>query len=390
MQEKISLITRDLIKGSVDFKDIPENLHNEIFNYLEETKKKYIRQGDVDNLKILQKIIAKLKGKIAENKEEFKEKRLLANLHPQKISVPLESLENIVEDIANGEEVIIDEPEILPELASFTKKKTDILLLEGEFEDAQLYEDIHSTICQVFPSHSRKGKKQQALLDIRNKISIAKQTHYRLIQERENLKLRMNLITEQNEVDIRSKHDEELSAFDEETLKMPPAFFPKHSQRLFELREIEKHLVLSRRFAEYGAIKAEADELEELEKRKAQEKWLNSRRIQRRALIESQQKTLESDHRSNERQIRRKIKDIDVQIESVLKGIQWMERRISEMIGDPRAAMMSSSSITAPASRNYSPIRTPMVSAPETPSRSKVSSPRFFTPKPLKRSIKNC
>ena len=111
--------------------------------------------------------------------------------------------------------------------------------------------------------------------------------------------------------------------------KLPPSFC-KFSPTLLELRELEKRLVISKRYDEATRIHKEADLIQKKEEENQKKKFLEVNQINRKKLLESQQLEVDCFKERWVRQSEKFQKEMEKEISAQKKVVEHLKLKIKD------------------------------------------------------------
>lgn len=331
--EQANKIVESFLKGQ-NISQLPMGMFARVHIVLEQRKNAAIRKGNVDMVKAIHKVVANLqKMEQFQKMEENRKKSALPPLRRRSSMrvVPNEVCEEYLQEMLRGKPFDRGDGEILPDLIQHTKNQINMLINEQQFVEAQKREDVLRNLLVV----DIENKKENTRFSKRDQIArILSMEERKLVQMEENYAnaiYNFDQNFEQNVKDTYEKDAKELEDFDKETDEGMPATCRKFSQRLLNIREKEKNLVASKRYAEAAAMKDEGKELEEQEEDILFQNWLISRDKQRSIIIEAQEANLRCIQEKAQRNRTKIVLENEENIEAKKKAIENIRRRLNEL-----------------------------------------------------------
>lgn len=296
-EKKMTKIIRELIEGK-SVSDIPKSQFQDTKQALLDAKQAAIENGQVERLKKLQNILSDIMKyektmKIRAPKKKARRNSSFAAPKTLVKEVPKEVLSSVLDDLANGFPFEIAETYLLPGLITESKEKADQMIEQGEYMEAQKYEDIHNRLVRILGQRNIEERETNKHASVTNQLNTAKVSLARTEDEFKSTLEKFDEKHKQAVVSLKQEYDIIISNFDAETSAGLPESQKKWSSYLLSLRDTEQSLLKSRRFEEAAKIKEEADNraLEELEQLEI--KFAQSRAFARRKLLEEKNTKLQ-------------------------------------------------------------------------------------------------
>lgn len=337
-------IVDSLIAG-MSLARVPEELHSQLLMPLSAAKNEAIVAGNTATVKRLQSIMRELRlnpGKNTRIGGSERSSRLgssrsnrSSSSRPQSAFVTTRSMNDQQNDI----EVIIDElldgrpidtvgSELIPKLIPALKNRKQGFIECGDYHSSQQLEN--------FIQEANARKFEAAYQSVQNsKITTLK---LQLMQAKADLEASEQFWKESKEkqeneyneslYQLEEQHQQQLQDYDNSFPEVLPANFRKLSSHVLQIREQEKHLVLSKRYEDAIPFRERADALEAEELEQQRQKFLRSFNTQREQLIETHNSQMRCFKRNWERKWERFNKEKENEISVLKKTIRNYERRI--------------------------------------------------------------
>lgn len=323
-ERQIVILTRELIGGKPP-SQVPVSLIPKLISSLEKSKLKAIKDGQVTRVQLIQKATESLE----------KYQKSIQYTHKTKIEKvetgpppPIVVLDSTIEDLIDGIPYDIAQTSMLPHLSERCKQIISSLLAQGNYSEAQKYENVHKQLVSLM--NKRESEKK-----VQSRQRFLKDQYKTFNRQLEDVKKKYDFAMESFEMEYQSKisklneeFEKELRDFDLITDGPIPLANRKFSSKLLNLRETEKFLLKSRRYDEAASIKAEADEQEKKEISDLEEKFLNERLLQREQLKDLQQQKLKCFNEKEERKRRKIIQENEKEINTLQKTVENLENKI--------------------------------------------------------------
>jgi hypothetical protein len=137
---------------------------------------------------------------------------------------------------------------------------------------------------------------------------------------------------------LSEQHARQLADFDSSFPETLPANFKKVSPAVLQLREQERHLVLSKRYEDAIQFRERADRLEEEELRMQRDKFMAAFQMQRQQLIDSQNTQRSCFEKNWTRKLERFEREKEHEMVVLRRTMANFEKKIADVEGDTEVA----------------------------------------------------
>jgi hypothetical protein len=201
-------------------------------------------------------------------------------------------LDSILKDLVAGTAQDSPPTSLIPALTFRAKAVIAALITCGDYRQAQLYEDVHTSLVDLMIVRKVQDHRATKLQSLQANISEFER-HFSEEQQR----LQKSLTDHRIAVERSLKDEEERwardsAAFDAVTNGPLPPGARKFTSQLLNLRAQERFLLSSRRYGEAAQLKAEADEVEVEEVDRLLALFVTKRTVQKALLREAHDQKL--------------------------------------------------------------------------------------------------
>lgn len=134
--------------------------------------------------------------------------------------------------------------------------------------------------------------------------------------------------------EMQSEFDSQLEQFDTQYDAEPDVRFQKFSSEFLNLKQRQKAMVASKHFLEAKGIKKIADELEKKERQRQQNNWIDYLNTEREALINEQDKKLQTRMKTWEAEINKMKNQYRAEMQHGKRSEEYLAAKINEAISD--------------------------------------------------------
>jgi len=322
----------DMLVDGTPLSKFPEDSHHQLLMPLSAAKNEAIVAGNTAQVKRIQAIMKSLKlGSPNSSKVSTPRRKNISErgFSPNDDRTE-KSIDCIIEELIEGRAVSTIDTSMYRDIVRDLKLKKEQYLSEGDYRRSQKAEDIIQAINsmqyeKVFTSicTDKISNLNKQRTDIEEDLK-RKEAFW------DNQK---NMFDEEKIVSLKKleeSHRVELEDFDKSFPEILPANFRKLSATVLQLREQEKHLVLTKRYDDAIAYKERADKLEAQELQMQRDKFNRAFHQRREQLISShriQMKCFEDNWR---RKLEKLEKDRSCEIKPVLWAKLNLQKKIIE------------------------------------------------------------
>lgn len=338
-------IVDSLIAG-MSLARVPEELHSQLLMPLSAAKNEAIVAGNTATVKRLQAIMRELRLNPGKNSRiggsdrssrlsSSRSNRSNSSSRPQSAFVTTRSIndrqsdiEVTIDELLDGRSIDTVDSALIPKLIPALKNRKQVYIECGDYHSSQLLEDlIQEANTRKFEAayHSVQSSKMTnlklQLMQAKADLEASEQFWREAKEKQEN---EYNESLEQ----LEEQHRQQLEDYDNSFPEVLPANFRKLSSHVLQIREQEKHLVLSKRYEDAIPFRERADALEAEELEQQRQKFLRSFNTQREQLIETHNSQMRCFQRNWERKWERFNKERENEISVLKKTITNFQRRI--------------------------------------------------------------
>ena len=203
------------------------------------------------------------------------------------------SIENKIDDIFRGIHIKTVEFNQIPLVIICLKERKRKAILKGEYQLSQTIEVLINRFVTVQLQKKEQEMKTAKLNDLNFQLEQAQDDMIRLTEKWNKQIEAFNQEQSEASAQFERKQIQKLEEFDANVPTTLPPNYCKLSSQLLDLREIERHLVLTKRYNEATAIKKQCDKMEKEETEAQKQKFMKIIQAKRQKLIEEQAKAVE-------------------------------------------------------------------------------------------------
>lgn len=327
--ETINKFIRELLRGRMQPNQVPKQFITKINTALDYEKTIAINKGSIAKVKQIHKIKDDL-IRAEQIRNVVSSHSFLPVLHRRSSIIPSysnEDLEDVLQSMIEGRPLDHDKTNMIVDLIYLSKEKINKLVEEQQFTEAQSYENV---LRQLYVINNE--------VNIEKKHNKKKENYQKLLQEaEESLEMTKNdfkqSLNDFNETanearqEVIDENQQLLDDFDEETMKGPPPKYFKMSKQYLILREKQKALIKNKNYEEAAGLKAEADELEKIEKQNLIEKFYSERINNRAKLYNDFTSKIKCFDEQVERKRKKLMNNYEVFIQNKQKNIENIQKK---------------------------------------------------------------
>ena len=357
--EETRKIVDSLVAGSSIAK-VPEEYHPQLLMPLSAAKNEAIVAGNAALVKRLQQIMKSLK--LGTEKTRSPSARAKAvksrSTRPETVDEPVTPL---VDELLDGRPTETVDDTQLTDVIQALKIKKEELAQDGDYRKLQIAENIIQEL------NSRQYEATYTFVQGNKLANLKKQlndTKFELKQKQEMWSEQRAAFEDEYQAakeELLNDQQQELQEYDTSFPEILPANFRKLSPQVLQLREQEKHLVLTKRYEDAIFYRERADQLEQQELEQQRSKFVRAFQVKRSQLVETQKSQLDCFERHWERRLalldkesNEDIKPLKTSIRNLQKKIDAMDAGIDEPLSAPSRGRVKTRSVmnTAPLKRS--------------------------------------
>ena len=361
-------IVENLLSGMA-LARVPERLHPQLLIPLSAAKNESIVSGDLQTVKKIQKLMRQLNLNPNRKYSDvlLQERSISSRQSNHSGAGEKNEYDLIVDDLLDGFPTDAVECDDYSQLILALKARKRTLLSKGDYHSSQVLEDF----IQTFNSRryedafekSRNKQITQLNLQKMQAESDLEGAHRFWNEERAQYDIQRAAALSE----LQDLQQKQLEEFDNSFPEVLPANFRKLSSKVLNLREQEKHLVLTKRYEEAIEYRRRADLLEKEELRQQREKFQIAFEQQRQQLIATQQAQLKCFNANWDRKLSRLSNERNNEERILKKTVSLTQRKISkfenERVLEPAFPTRSISAMTT-SPRTMNSYRTPSEISP--------------------------
>lgn len=216
--------------------------------------------------------------------------------NPEYLAIPKlqrNSLENKIDDLFRGISMTTVEYELIPMMIICLKERKRKAILKGDYQLSQTLECMVNRFVSFQLQKKDREMKAAKLDDLNFQLEQAQLVFQNLTEKWNRLFEAFNQEQSEASAQFERKQIQKLEEFDANIPTALPANFCKLSSKLLDMREVERHLVLTKRYDEATSIKKQCDKMEREETEAQKQKFYKIVQAKRQKLIEEQAKAIE-------------------------------------------------------------------------------------------------
>ena len=357
--EETRKIVDNLVAGG-SLAKIPEEYHPQLLMPLSAAKNEAIVAGNAALVKRIQNIMKSLK--LGTEKTRSPSARAKSaktrEIRSETIDEPINPL---IDELLEGRPTETVDDTQLTDVIQALKMKKEELAQDGDYRKLQVAENIIQELnsrqyeaTYTFVQGNKLANLKKQLNDTKFELKNKQQMwgEQRAAFEEEYQNAREDLINDQQQ---------ELQEYDSSFPEILPANFRKLSPQVLQLREQEKHLVLTKRYEDAIFYRERADRLEQQELEQQRSKFVRAFQVKRNQLIETQKTQLSCFEKHWERRLalldkesNEDMKPLKTSIRNLQKRIDAIDVGIDEPLNAPSRGRVTSRSVmnTTPLKRS--------------------------------------
>jgi hypothetical protein len=333
-------IVNSLLSG-MSLSRVPEHFHSHLLVPISAAKNEAIVAGNYPQVKRLQAIMQELQlnpgkrmsspRKTARSQSAFVTARCLKDEeHPD--------IKLTIDELLDGRDIETIDGADLSRLIPALKERKQIALSQGNYRQSQQLENLIQSANSRYYEATYTSVQNSRLTNLR----------VQLMKAREDLEAAEEFWTRAREEhdqeyttsleSLETLHQQQLSDLDSSFPESLPAKYAKVSAHCLNLREQEKHLVLSKRYEDAIALRERADRLEEVELETQRRRFQRAFETRRRQLTDAQDIQRACFERNWERKLDRFEKERDHDLNVLRRTITNFEARIDAIENDKEVA----------------------------------------------------
>ncbi|KAK8852850.1 hypothetical protein M9Y10_017842 [Tritrichomonas musculus] len=203
------------------------------------------------------------------------------------------SIENKIDDIFRGISISTVEFDKIPLVIICLKERKRKAILKGEYQLSQTLEVMVNRFVTIQLQKKEREMKTAKLNDLNFQLEQAQEDMLNLTEKWNKRIEAFNQEQSEATAQFERKQVSKLEEFDANIPTALPPNYCKLSSQLLDMREVERHLVLTKRYNEATALKKQCDKMEKEETEVQKQKFMKIVQAKRQKLIEEQAKAAE-------------------------------------------------------------------------------------------------
>jgi len=240
------------------------------------------------------------------------------------------SAENKAEDLIRGGSTNSCPIESVASVVIVLKEKRRIALVNGDYNLSQSIEEIIGRLNSVVLQKKYSAIKAQEIKSLNIQLSKAEASLKNLVSQWNNKIENFNKTQAIAARKLEQQQFQRIDEFDQDQTSNLPPNFCKLSSNLLELRELERRLVITKRYDEATRIHKEANTIQTKEEEEQKKKFLKQGQVYRHKLLESQQQEIECFKERWMRQSEKLQKEMEKEIASHAKVVENIKSKIKD------------------------------------------------------------
>lgn len=216
--------------------------------------------------------------------------------NPEYLAIPRlqrNSIENKIDDIFRGISINTVEFDLIPTVIICLKERKRKAILKGDYQLSQAIEVMVNRFVSIQLQKKEREIKEAKLDDLNFQLEQAQEAMKNLTEKWNKRVEAFNQEQSEASAQFERKQIQRLEDFDANIPTALPANYCKLSSQLLDMREIERHLVLTKRYNEATSLKKQCDKMEREETAAQKQKFMKIVQAKRQKLIEEQAKAIE-------------------------------------------------------------------------------------------------
>lgn len=337
--------TIDNLLNGLSISKVPESIHPKLLMPLSAAKNEAIVAGNIPLVKRIQTLMKSLKlnqtsnGKKSSKDATTRKRGIIPASSAIKAKTSTlvnesgveEPIEVLVDELIEGRPTDTIDNTMLPTIITALKAKKEELISTGCYHKLQATEDLIQEFNSRFYESAYNNVRSDRVVQIQQQLNEAQQE----LQDMEN---HWNEQKDSFENEYRASREQlikdqevELIQYDESFPDILPVSYRKLSPTVLQLREQEKHLVLTKRYQEAIEFRARADEIEQKELAVQREKFVKAFNDKRKQLLEQQKNTFKCFEENWKRKFLQLEKDRNFEVIPLRNAIEIYKKKLSAL-----------------------------------------------------------
>jgi tetratricopeptide (TPR) repeat protein len=333
-------IVASLLSG-MSLARVPADLHSQLLVPLSAAKNEAIVAGNTTAVKRLQSLMHDLRLNPGKSGSSSRASSRAESAFVTTRSLREERNDDLhatITELLDGRALDTLEGGILPQLIRVLKDRKQAALGCGDYAQSQALENLiqeansrnlETTYQQM--QNTRLTNLRVQLLKAKEDMDAAEE-FWRQAKEQHEAEYAGNLEA------MEEQHRSQLADFDSSFPETLPANFKKVSSTVLQLREQERHLVLSKRYEDAIQFRERADRLEERELKTQRDKFMVAFQAQRQQLVDSQNTQRSCFEKNWARKLERFEREKDHEMAVLGRTVANFEKKITDVEGDTEVA----------------------------------------------------
>ena len=344
-------VVANLVSG-MPLSRVPDDLHPRLLVPLSAAKNEAIVAGNTAQVKRIQAIMHELRlnpRKVKTSRASSRASSRAAAITQRTLAEEKQDdLDKTIDELLCGRSIDTIDDDILPKLISAMKDRKSIFIAQGDYRKTQQLEDLIQSGNSRYYEASYHSVQNSKLTNLRLQLLQAKSDLEAAEQFWREAKAQHDEEYTANLEAMEQQHRQQLEDYDNSFPEVLPANFRKLSVAVLQLREQEKHLVLSKRYEDAIPFRERADKLENEELESQRQKFLRAFNTQRQQLIETQDSQRRCFDKNWGRKLERFEKEKDHEVGVLKRTIANLESRIRNIEEETEVKTVTASGRVTP------------------------------------------
>ncbi|KAH0792851.1 hypothetical protein GPJ56_003261 [Histomonas meleagridis] len=321
---------------------VREELHPKLLIPLSAKKNEAIVTGNTSIVKRIQALMKDLNlqpGKPQRSRQISQQptKRSISIKEPTPTNKNDTEIDLLVDELIEGRDINTVDPKDMNKIINNLKQRKEETISEGDYQLTQHLENLIQDANTCIYNSTYHSIQDSKLSNLKSQLMEA-QSDFKAADEYW-AGMEEEFTNEYNTAlnSLKQQQKQQLEDFDNSFPDVLPANYRKVSIHVLQLREQERHLVLSKRYEEAIPFRERADKLENEELEQQRKRFLKDFNTQRKQLVEAQRQQMQCFDRNWERKWGKFEKEKSHEISVLKKTIANFERRIKSLEAETEA-----------------------------------------------------
>jgi hypothetical protein len=330
--EELREIVDNLIAG-MSLARVAKEIHSRLLVPLSAAKNEAIVAGQAGSVKRIQAIMRELHlnpRKPPSSAHSSQRPSGPTFVTTRQIEHEATDINQIIDELIAGRDMdTVQDDQIWPLITGLKARKQD-LIASGDYRSLRTIEELLTRANSRRFALERNDTQNSKTETLKSQLTQAKEILQTAEEQWTTAKDRHDEDYESNLRALEDQQTQQLQDFENSFPEVLPLNFRKLSNQVLQLRKMEKHLVLSKRYDEAADIRERADELEENELEVQREKFSQAFKLQRQQLLEVHAHQKDCFDRNWKRKKERFERERDQELSALKKSVKNIEMKVGE------------------------------------------------------------